>query len=111
MALTLKDAHEIARKFGAKFEEKSKHNRAVLRCDGYVIGSYGISRGSREKKGYDYIPSQIHLTMAQAEALAECNLNQDEVCAILRNAGKIPSVNGGSTKGSSISERRNSKGS
>ncbi|MDE0405470.1 MAG: hypothetical protein OXI53_09190 [Nitrospira sp.] len=87
--LTKEDAYAVAKKFGSKVDNGTNHDRVKVYCEGHLVGSYGISRGTREKK-FDYIARQIYLTLKQTKDFARCALTKDQVCDILRENGTIP---------------------
>lgn len=90
MRLTEQDAYAIAEKFGASVRDRTKHMRVKIYCGPHFVGAYGLSRGSREKS-FNYIPRQIQMTMAEAEAFIECTLSVGAFCEKLRQRGAIPS--------------------
>ena len=91
MALTKDDAYAIAKKFGVKVNDRSKHRRVRIYCGKHFVGTYGITRGSGEKS-FDYIPKQIKMTMAQAKDFIESSLTVEKFCNDLREQGAIPST-------------------
>lgn len=87
--LTREDAYTIAKKFGSRIDNSKRHERVRVYCGAHFVGSYGISRGTRESR-CNYIAKQIKLTLKQTEDFARCTLSKEQVCCILRENGKIP---------------------
>ena len=79
--LTQEHARKIARKLAAGINRGRKHDLVVIKCDGRVVGTFGIQRGSREQS-HDYIPRQIGVTMRQAQDLANCPMSREEYCEL-----------------------------
>jgi hypothetical protein len=94
--LTAKDGLRIATKLGLTPEEKRKHTRVAVVIKGQYIGSYGISRSSKELQ-HDYIASQVGLTGREARDLSNCPLSAEEYELKLRERGKltVPRLNQG----------------
>lgn len=86
--LTAEDAHNIADKLGIQPQEKRKHGWVAVRVEGTYIGSYGISRGSKELP-HDYIPRQIGITRREASDLSQCPLSRDGYIELLRQRGRL----------------------
>lgn len=87
MDFSQKDAIKIAKKLGANFR-KRKHNRAVIRHEGKLVASYGISNNSRDR-GHDYIPKQLDLTKDQTRDLADCKFSAEDYFETLREKKQL----------------------
>ena len=87
--LTQGHARKIARKLAACINRGRKHDLVVIKCDGRVVGTFGIQRGSREQS-HDYIPRQIGVTMRQAQGLANCPMSREEYCELLSTTITTP---------------------
>jgi len=88
--LTAEDAQTIADKLGIQPREKRNHVRVAVHVEGTYIGSYGISRGSKELP-HDYIPKQIGITSREARDLSRCPLSRDGYIELLRQRGRLDS--------------------
>ena len=86
--LTQTHAENIANKLSAEIVNKRRHDVAVIKSDGVLLGSYGIRRGSKEL-GHDYIPRQIGVAMRQAQDLANCPMSKEEYFEEMREQGRI----------------------
>ena len=62
---------------------------AIIRDkNGIMLGKYGIRRASKEL-GHDHIPDQIHVTMRQAQNLANCPMRKEDYFKEMRRQGYI----------------------
>jgi len=86
--LTAEDAHNIADKLGIQPQEKRKHDWVAVRLEGTYVGSYGISRSSKELP-HNHIPGQIGITSREARDLSKCPLSRDEYIELLRQRGRL----------------------
>lgn len=87
--LTARDALKIARKLGAEITEGRNHTRVLVVIDEVVVGSYGVSRSSRERN-HDYIARQIGgISARQARDLSRCPLSKEDYVSIIRNKGLL----------------------
>lgn len=86
--LTADDGYKIAKKVGAKPEDKREHERVSIVIRGTYIGSYGIRRGSRELP-HDYIAKQIGLTTREARDLSLCPLSLEAYIKLLEDRGHL----------------------
>lgn len=86
--LTAKDGLRIAKKLGIEPVEKRRHTRVSVVIRGQLIGSFGVSRGSKELS-HDYIASQIGLTGREARDLAHCPLTVQEYERKLTERGTL----------------------
>lgn len=87
--MTARDALKIARKLGAEITEGRNHTRVLVVIDDAVVGSYGVSRSSRERN-HDYIARQIGgISAMQARDLSRCPLSKEDYVRIIRNKGLL----------------------
>jgi hypothetical protein len=86
--LTANDGYQIAAKLNATPGEGRKHRRVSIIINDQRIGSYGISRSSKEQS-HDYIAKQIGLTGREARDLSNCPMSAEEYESILRERGLL----------------------
>jgi len=86
--LSAKDGLQIAAKLGMNPKEGRGHARVAIVIKGEYVGSYGISRGSREQC-HDYIARQIGLNPREARDLSRCPMSAEEYQRILRKRGRL----------------------
>ena len=87
--LTAQDGLKIARKLGVEPEEKRNHTRIRVVIDNILVGSYGVSRSSRERN-HDYIAKQIGgISARQARDLSRCPLSKEDYVEIIRDKGLL----------------------
>ena len=87
--LTAYDGLKIARKLGAGVAEKRNHTRVSVVIDTTVVGSYGVSRRSRERN-HDYIAKQIGgISARQARDLSRCPLSKEDYVSIIQDKGLL----------------------
>jgi phenylacetate-coenzyme A ligase PaaK-like adenylate-forming protein len=85
MLFDKRDAQAMAKKLKATLIDKKgkKHDIAVVKYGGKVVGQFGIRRGSGSL-GHDYIPGQIHVTTKQARDLVQCPMSFDDWIALMK---------------------------
>lgn len=87
--LTARDGWKIARKLGAEITEGRNHTRVLVVIDDVVVGSYGVSRSSREGN-HDYIARQIGgISARQARDPSRCPLSKEDYVEIIRDKGLL----------------------
>lgn len=86
--LTANDGLRIARKLGIAPQEKRGHIRVSIVIRGQYVGSYGMSRSSKEVP-HDYIAGQIGLTGREARDLSHCPLSAEDYERKLRERGRL----------------------
>lgn len=89
MKLTQDDARAIAKKLKADIEPGTRHDKAIIRCDGRLVTWYGIRRSSHSV-GHGHIPKQLKVSPRQTRELAQCSLDKDSYFALLDAKGEIP---------------------
>ncbi len=88
MIFAQKDARAIAEKLESHPVPKRRHDWAVIRIEGKVMGAFGIQRCSKEKS-HDYIPQQMHLTTKECRAFRECSLSLPAYAELMRSRGQL----------------------
>ena len=86
--LQKKQAVDIANKLKADIVRKTNHDIAIVRWQGFFIGSFGIRRD--RYAGHGHIPGQIFITQSEALQLARCHMSKDDYFDILRQRGVLP---------------------
>ena len=74
--LKRREAVEIAKKLGAKIEEKTNHGLALVWFNGRVVTTFGIRRGTQS--GHGHIPKQLFISERDALLLANCDISKEE---------------------------------
>ena len=88
MTFDQRDARAIAKKLNATFEKGAKHDIAVIRYDGKIVGQFGIRRGSGSL-GHNHIPGQIHVNSQQARLLVQCPMSFEDWVVVMKEKNQI----------------------
>lgn len=77
-AITTSDAHAIAKKLKAKYEDARRpHTLAIVYYQGKRITQFGIRRGSKDQ-GHGHIPGAIFLSPRDTRLFADCSISYEE---------------------------------
>lgn len=78
----------IAKKLGAEYERRRKHDIVVIKHGGKRIAQYGLRRGSGNV-GHSYIPRQLHVSQSQCRDLRDCPMSAEQYFALMQEKGLL----------------------
>ena len=87
--LTIQDGLKIAQKLDAQVREGKKHTLVTVHIDDFFVGTYGLSRGSRERSHYHIAKQLGGISPRQARSLSSCSLSKEEYVEIIRDKGLL----------------------